>query len=123
MKNIMNSVRLIGNVGREPQVKETANGKKMATLSLATQEKRKDAAGKIIEHTDWHTLVFWGRQAEVVASFVSKGEKLAIEGKLSHRDYTDKNGEKRYITEVVVNEMAFLNGRKQKETATDNLPF
>jgi single-strand DNA-binding protein len=115
MKNIMNSVRLIGNVGREPQVKETANGTKVATLSLATTEKRRDAAGKLIDHTDWHTLVFWGKQADVVANYVSKGEKLAIEGKLSHRDYTTKTGEKRYITEVVVNEMAFLNGRKAEK--------
>lgn len=126
MKNLMNSVRLIGNVGKEPQIKDFGNGKKVATVSLATSEKRKDASGKYIEHTDWHNLVFWGKQAEVVANYVAKGLKIAVEGKLSHRDYTTASGEKRYVTEVVVNEMAFLNGRKTLQTATgedENLPF
>ena len=126
MKNLMNSVRLIGNVGKEPQIKDFGNGKKVATVSLATSEKRKDANGKYIEHTDWHNLVFWGKQAEVVANYVAKGLKIAVEGKLSHRDYTTASGEKRYVTEVVVNEMAFLNGRKALQTATgadENLPF
>ena len=122
----MNSVRLIGNVGKEPQIKDFGNGKKVATVSLATSEKRKDASGKYIEHTDWHNLVFWGKQAEVVSNYVAKGLKIAVEGKLSHRDYTTASGEKRYVTEVVVNEMAFLNGRKALQTATgedENLPF
>jgi single-strand DNA-binding protein len=126
MKNLMNSVRLIGNVGNEPQVKDFGNGKKVATISLATSEKRKDASGKLIEHTDWHNLVFWGKQADVVANYVGKGIKIAIEGKLSHRDYTTASGEKRYVTEVLVNEMAFLSGRKTTATVTadeEELPF
>lgn len=125
MKNLMNSVRLIGNVGAEPKVKELSSGRKMATLSLATTEKRKDAQGKLTDHTDWHNLVFWGRQADVVAGYVTRGAKLAIEGRLSHRDYTGADGQKRYITEVVVNEMAFLSGRRQKDNDGDSneLPF
>lgn len=123
MKNLMNSVRLIGNVGAEPKVKELANGRKVAQVSLATTEKRKDVSGKFVDYTDWHNLVFWGKQADVVASYVSKGVKLAIEGKLSHRDYTAADGQKRYITEVVVNEMAFLSSRKEKAGETNDLPF
>jgi single-strand DNA-binding protein len=123
MKNLMNSVRLIGNVGKEPQLKDFGNGKKVATLTLATSEKRKDANGKLIEHTDWHNLVFWGKQADVVVNYVGKGVKIAVEGKLSHRDYTTASGEKRYVTEVVVNEMAFLNGRKPTATAEEGEPL
>ncbi len=112
MTNLVNSVRLIGNVGRTPEVKEFGTGRKKASLSLATTEKRRKETGEYITHTEWHNLVCWGKQADVVERFVKKGSRLAIEGKLAHREYTGSDGQKRYITEILVQEISFFDGRK-----------
>ncbi|NBP06383.1 MAG: single-stranded DNA-binding protein, partial [Bacteroidetes bacterium] len=88
MTNLVNSVRLIGNVGRTPEVKLFNTGRKKASLSLATTEKRRNDSGEYISHTEWHNLICWGKQADVVERFVKKGSRLVIEGKLTHRDYT-----------------------------------
>ncbi len=111
MNNLKNSVRLIGNLGMSPEVKETANGKKLAKFSIATNESYKDENGQKVEETIWHNLIVWGKQADIAEKYLTKGSEVAIEGKLSNRNYTDKEGIKRYVTEIIVNEFLLLGNR------------
>ena len=108
MSTIKNQVQLIGNVGQEPTITNLENGKKVARLSLATNEHYKNANGEKQTDTQWHTVVAWGKSAEIIEKYVSKGKEIAIEGKLSSRSYEDKEGVKRYVTEVVANEILLL---------------
>jgi len=111
MNNLRNSIRLIGNLGQNPEVKETTNGKKLAKFSLATNESYRDENGKEVKETMWHNLTVWGKQADIAAKYLKKGSEVAIEGKLSNRNYTDKDGVKRYVTEIVVNEFLMLGSK------------
>ncbi len=111
MNNLKNSVRLIGNLGMNPEVKETTNGKKLAKFSVATNDSYRDEKGNEVKETQWHNLVVWGKQAEIVEKYLKKGSEVAIEGKLSTRNYTDKEGVKRYVTEIVVTEFLMLGGK------------
>jgi single-strand DNA-binding protein len=108
MNTIRNSVRLIGNLGMNPDVKTFETGKKVARFSLATTEFSKDAKGNKQTETSWHNLVLWGNQAEVAEKYLQKGKEIAIEGKLTSRSYIAKTGEKKYVTEIVVNEIVML---------------
>lgn len=109
--NLRNNVRLIGHLGQNPDVKDLNGGKKMAKFSLATSESYRDDKGDRISETQWHNLIAWGKTAEIASKFLSKGREVAIEGKLSSRSYTDREGNKRYTTEVVVNEILLI-GKK-----------
>ena len=111
MNSLRNSVRLIGNLGANPEVKSFNSGSKMARLNLATNESYKDSEGKTVTETCWHNLVAWGKTADIVEKYLSKGNEVAIEGKLTTRTYTDKEGVKKYVTEIVVNELLML-GKK-----------
>jgi single-strand DNA-binding protein len=111
MTNLKNSVRLIGFLGAAPEVKEFDKSKKMTKVNLATNDSYKNQKGEKVEETQWHQLIMWGSQAEFASQYLNKGSEVAIEGKLVTRTYDDKDGVKRYITEVVVNEIAIL-GRK-----------
>jgi single-strand DNA-binding protein len=102
MNTLKNRVQLIGNVGNDPEIKNLDGGKKLASLSIATNESYTNEKGERVEQTEWHRVTAWGKTAEMIEKYVTKGKEVAIEGKLSHRSYDDKNGEKRYITEVVV---------------------
>jgi single-strand DNA-binding protein len=102
MNTLKNRVQLIGNVGNDPEIKNLEGGKKLASLSIATNESYTNDKGERVEQTEWHRVTAWGKTAEIIEKYVTKGKEVAIEGKLSHRSYDDKNGEKRYITEVVV---------------------
>lgn len=102
MNTLKNRVQLIGNVGNDPEIKTLEGGKKLASLSIATNESYMNDKGEKVEQTEWHRVTAWGKTAEIIEKYVTKGKEVAIEGKLSHRSYDDKNGEKRYITEVVV---------------------
>lgn len=113
MRNLRNSVQLIGNVGSAPEVKSFDSGRVKATCSIATNSSYKNQKGEKIEETQWHNLVFWGKLAEVVSEYVKKGNEIAIEGKLIHRAYDGPKGEKRYITEITVNDMMLLGGKKR----------
>ncbi|MBK6540258.1 MAG: single-stranded DNA-binding protein [Flavobacteriales bacterium] len=104
MNTMKNLVQLIGNLGNDPEVKETAQGRKMARLSVATNESYTNKSGDRITDTQWHTVVAWGNQAEQAAQMLRKGAKVALQGKLVHRSYEGKDGQKRYITEVVMSE-------------------
>ncbi|PKB16573.1 single-stranded DNA-binding protein [Flavobacterium sp. 5] len=108
MNAIKNRVQLLGNVGNDPEIKNFDEGKKKAILNIATSDSYKNDKGEKVEQTEWHTVVAWGKVAEIIEKFVTKGKQIAIDGKLTHRSYDDKNGEKRYITEVVVNEIMLL---------------
>ncbi|MBX7205759.1 MAG: single-stranded DNA-binding protein [Bacteroidia bacterium] len=112
MNNLRNSVRLLGHIGQNPDVKELKGGKKMAKFSLATSETYRNAEGEKITDTQWHNLVVWGKQADVVAKYLKKGSEISVEGKLSTRNYTDKEGNKRYSTEIIVNELLMIGGKK-----------
>ena len=103
-----NKVQLIGNVGNDPEVKTLDNGRKLAHITIATKDYYKNDKGERVEQTEWHRITAWGKTAEIIEKFVVKGKEIGIEGKLTHRSYDDKNGEKRYITEVVANEVLLL---------------
>ncbi|MFH6992993.1 single-stranded DNA-binding protein [Flavobacterium sp. FlaQc-48] len=108
MNAMKNRVQLIGNVGNDPEVKILENGRKLAYVSIATNESYKNDKGEKIEQTEWHRVTAWGKTAEIIEKYVVKGKEIAVEGKLTHRSYDDKNGEKRYVTEVVINEILLL---------------
>ncbi|MFB0494312.1 single-strand DNA-binding protein [Mucilaginibacter sp. OAE612] len=104
MNSLRNSVRLVGNLGMDPEVKVFDSNKKMVRLSIATNESYKNDKGEKITDTQWHNLIFWGTQAKLAEDLLKKGDEVAVEGKLANRNYTDKDGIKRYVSEVVVNE-------------------
>lgn len=111
MKQLRNKVQLIGNLGAEPEIKETQNGKKLAKLRIATNETYRNSDGEIVKETQWHDIVAWGKLAEISEKYLNKGQEVCIEGKLSNRNYEDKNGVKRYVTEIVASDLLML-GRK-----------
>ena len=103
-----NSVQLIGHVGQEPEIKNLEAGKKLANISIATNEVYYRENGDKVEKTEWHRVTAWGKVAEIIEKHVTKGKEIAIEGKLTHRSYDDKDGNKRYVTEIVANEILLL---------------
>ena len=103
-----NTVQLIGHVGQEPEIKNLEGGKKLANISIATNEVYYKDNGDKVEKTEWHRVAAWGKTAEIIEKYVIKGKEIVIEGKLTTRSYDDKEGNKRYITEVVANEVLLL---------------
>ena len=108
MNAMKNKVQLIGNVGNDPEIKNFEGGKKLANFTIATNDSYKNEKGEKVDQTEWHKVVAWGKTAEIIEKFVTKGLQIGLEGKLTHRSYDDKNGEKRYITEVLVSEVLLL---------------
>lgn len=108
MNAIKNRVQLIGNLGQDPEVITLENGSKLAKFSLATSDYYKNANGEKVEDTQWHNVVAWGKTADIIESYLAKGKQVAVEGKLVHRTYETKEGEKRYITEIKCNELLML---------------
>jgi single-strand DNA-binding protein len=108
MSNLKNKVQLMGFVGKDPEVKHLSTGTTMARFSMATNDHYTNAKGEKVEETYWHNIVAWGKQAEFVEKYVSKGIELAIEGKLVSRSYENKDGNKVYITEIVTHEVLLL---------------
>ena len=107
----VNKVLLLGNVGKDPEIRSTAGGMTVATFSLATADRAKDAQGNWADKTEWHNLVCFQRTAEVVRDYVKKGTQLFIEGKIQTRSWDDKeSGQKKYRTEILVNELTLLGG-------------
>ncbi|MFN7302698.1 MAG: single-stranded DNA-binding protein [Bacteroidia bacterium] len=105
---IRNSVRLLGHLGQDPEVKQIGNGNKVAKCTIATSETYKSKEGEQVSETTWHQLVIWGKQAEIAERLMKKGVEVAIEGKISNRTYTDQEGVKRYVSEVIVQEFVVL---------------
>ena len=108
MNALKNKVQLIGNLGNAPEVKNTEKGKKLAKFSIATNETYYNVKGEKVTETQWHNLIAWGKVAELVEKYLSKGSEVAIEGKLMNNNYTDKDGNKRYSTEIQVHELLLL---------------
>jgi single-strand DNA-binding protein len=112
MNALRNKVQLIGNLGNAPQVITTENGKKLAKFSMATNETYTGRTGRKETETTWHNIIAWGNVADIAEKFLIKGKEIALEGKLINRSYTDKDGVKRYVTEVQVNELLMIGGEK-----------
>lgn len=108
----INKVILIGNLGADPEVRYTASGQAVANMRLATTEKYKDRDGNLQEKTEWHRVVAWGKQAELARDYLRRGRQIYVEGSLQTREYTDKDGIKRYSTEVRSNQIVFLGPRE-----------
>ena len=113
MSNLANSVHLIGRLGQDPKSFEFENGNQKAQFSLATKEVYKNGKGDRIEETQWHNIVAWGKTAKLITDYLTKGKEIAIEGRLTNRSYDDKDGNKKYITEVVANQILIL-GKKEE---------
>jgi len=111
MNTLRNKVQLIGNLGNAPEIITLDSGKKLAKFSIATNESYKNAQGEKVQDTQWHNVVAWNKTAEIVEKYLEKGKEVAIEGKLTTRSYDDKEGNKRYITEVVCNELLMLGSK------------
>lgn len=113
MKTLMNSVRLCGHLGNDPEIKTFENNRKMARFSLATNEVYKNEKGEKITETTWHNVVAWGTLCGNVEKLLRKGAEISLEGRISNRSYTDKDGTKKYYSEVVMNEMMLHSKRDE----------
>jgi single-strand DNA-binding protein len=113
MNNIKNRVQLIGNLGNDPIVKNLSHGKKLVRFSLATTESYKNSSGEKVENTHWHNIVAWENLAEIIEKYIKKGSQVAVEGKLTYREYEGENAVKKHITEVVANEVLILSNRRK----------
>jgi single-strand DNA-binding protein len=114
----VNKVILIGNLGADPDVRFTGSGQSVARLRIATSERWTDKSGQKSERTEWHTVIVWGKQAELCKEYLSKGRQIYIEGRLQTREWTDKEGNKRYSTEVVAQRIQFLGAGAGKGART-----
>ena len=108
MSTLRNKVQLIWNLGNAPEIITLESGKKLAKFSLATNENYKNAKGEKVTDTQWHNIVAWNKTAEIIEKYLEKGNEVAIEGKLTSRSYETKEGDKRYVTEIVCNELLML---------------
>ena len=106
----LNKVLLLGNIGRDPEIRYTASGKAVATFTMATSQRWRDQDGNDQERTDWHRVVAWGRLGEICGEYLSKGKQVFIEGRIQSRDWEDKDGHKRTTVEVIANDMIMLGG-------------
>ncbi len=114
MAKSVNKVILLGNVGKDPEIRSTAGGTMVANFTLATSDRQKDAQGNWQDRTEWHNLVAFTRTAEIIRDYVKKGSKLYVEGKIQTRSWDDKeSGQKKYRTEIIVNDLSLLSGRDE----------
>lgn len=108
MSTLRNKVQLIGNLGNDPEIVTMESGKVLAKFSIATNESYRNSKGEKITDTQWHTVVAWGHNAKLAESYLVKGKEIALEGKLTSRSFDTKNGEKRYVTEIVCDQIVLL---------------
>jgi single-strand DNA-binding protein len=122
----LNKVILIGNLGADPEVRSTANGSRVATLSLATSRQWKNQAGEKQEKTEWHRVVLWNNRgsnlADVVEKYAKKGDKIYVEGSVEYRTWQDREGQTRYSTEINAREVILLSGRSGEATESFSPP-
>jgi single-strand DNA-binding protein len=112
MNGLRNKVTLIGNLGMDPEVKQTESGYKLVKVSIATNETYKNAKGEKVDETMWHNLIAWGKTAEIMGKYLKKGSEVVVDGKLINSNYTDKAGVKKYVTEVQVNDFVMVGSKK-----------
>ena len=108
MNALRNKVQLIGNLGNNPEIIQLESGRKLAKFSMATNEVYKNNQGEKVTDTQWHNIVAWGKTAEIVENYLTQGKEVILEGKLTSRSYETQTGEKRYVTEVVAQEVMIL---------------
>jgi single-strand DNA-binding protein len=108
----VNKVILVGNLGRDPEVRYTPDGAAIANVSIATTSKYKNKSGEMVEETEWHRVVCFGRLAEIVGEYLKKGRSIYVEGRLKTRQYTDENGVKKYTTDIIASELQMLGSRE-----------
>ena len=118
----VNKVILVGNLGADPDMKYTPSGQAVCELRLATNESWNDKNGQKQEKVEWHRVVVWGKRAEVCSKYLSKGRQIYVEGRIQTRTYDDKQGQKRYITEIVANDVQFLGGKGGGENSAPSMP-
>jgi single-strand DNA-binding protein len=111
MNQLKNRVQLIGNLGMNPEIITLESGKKLAKMTIATNEDYTNQKGEKVKETQWHNVSAWGKQADIIEKYLTKGKQVCIEGKLNNRNYTDKEGVKRYITEIICNEVLMLGSK------------
>jgi single-strand DNA-binding protein len=116
MAKSVNKVILIGNLGKDPEVKYTPSGTPVAKFTLATNERFKDKSGEWQDRTEWHNIVAWQRLAEIVGEYVKKGQKVYIEGRIQTHSWDDKDGHKKYMTEIIANDLVLLSGRGEGDS-------
>lgn len=114
MNTLKNKVNLIGRLGAKPVMQSFDSGVKKMRLSIATNERYKDKKGEWVDNTQWHTVIAWGKQCDRIDKLLDKGSEVVIEGKIVNRSYETKDGEKRFTTEIELNEFVVLNGKKQE---------
>lgn len=119
MSRTLNKVMLIGNVGKDPEVNFTPSGVKVTQFRLATSETWKDKDGVVQEHTDWHTIIAWRGLADIVEKLIKRGSRIYIEGKIQSRTFEDRDGNKRYITEIVADNLLLLDSKKSDHPSTN----
>ncbi len=117
MSRSVNKAIILGNVGGDPEVRSTSGGTRVATLSVATSQKWKDRQGNEQERTEWHRVVLWDKLADVAEKYVSKGDRIYVEGEIQYRSYEDKDGVTKYTTEIRARELVMLGGGEKRETA------
>lgn len=129
MAGSVNKVIIIGNLGQDPEVRATANGTAVASFSVATNERWKDAQGAKQEHVEWHRVTLWGKLAELAGQYLAKGRAVYVEGRLQTRKWQDKGGQERWSTEIVARELVFLDsadgagkGGRRPEPPPDDRP-
>ncbi len=125
MKTVRNHISLIGNLGRDPETKETSNGKKLSKFSLATNRTYKNSEGEFITDTTWHNAIAWGYLADRVQKSLKKGYLVVVEGTQSNRSYEDQEGKKRYVSEVIIRDFQHLGKKNQEPVKADSeeMPF
>jgi single-strand DNA-binding protein len=111
MSTLRNKVQLVGNLGNDPEIITLESGKKLAKFSIATNETYKNSQGEKVTDTQWHTVIAWNKTADIVEKYLEKGKEVALDGKITYRSYEDKDGEKRYVTEIIVNEILLLGNK------------
>lgn len=115
MNTLRNRVQLIGNLGTDPEIRKTDKGKNVAKFSLATTESFRNSEGQKVEETTWHNLVAWNGLADIAGKYLKKGREVAVEGRISHRSYEDKEGVQKYFTEIVLSDILLLRSPKEKD--------
>ncbi len=108
----VNKVILVGNLGRDPEVRYLPSGDPVANVTIATSSKYKSKTGEMVEETEWHRVTFFGKLAEIVGQYLKKGRSVYVEGRIKTRKYTDKDGVEKYATDIIANEMQMLGGRE-----------
>lgn len=123
MNALRNKVQLIGNLGMNPEVRKLDGGSSVAKFTMATNESYTNKKGEKVEDTQWHNVVAWGKTAELMGELLAKGKEVMVEGKLTSRSYDDKEGNKRYITEIVAHEFLLLTRKDEAKKEAADLPF